>query len=470
MFLRNVLATIVGLAIFFVIVFFVFMGMIAALSAADEGVDISDNTVLYLKLDKPILERSADSPFANVQFFGGPTGVGLKELQQAVDRAAADDRIAGIFLEPQYMYAGLSKLKELRESLERFKESGKFIIAHAEYFTESEYYLASIADELYLPEEGFLEFNGFRAEYNFLKGGLDKLGIETQVFRVGAYKSAVEPFTRTDMSPEAREQLESLLGSVYSTYLEDLSESRNLDQQVLENLADSMMATSAKDAAAYQLISGNLYRDEVKELLKEKLGLEEDDDLDFVKLNAYLASSKATHQGKERIAVLFADGAIVNGNGDQENIGSEEMVKEISRLREDEKVKAIVLRINSPGGSSLASDVIWRELKKASESKPVIASMSDVAASGGYYLAMACDTIVAQPTTITGSIGIYSMYFNAQELLEEKLGITTDVVKTGPLSDVFTVSRPLTEYERSLFQKSVDEGYKTFTSKAAAGR
>ncbi|MDH3708733.1 MAG: signal peptide peptidase SppA [Cyclobacteriaceae bacterium] len=470
MFLRNVLATIVGLVIFSIVVFFIFLGMITAISATDDGVEISDNTILHLKLDRPILERSADSPLSDLQLLGAPTGVGVKELRQAVERAAVDDRISGIYLETQFMYAGLSKLKEFREALETFKESGKFLVAHSEYYTESEYYLASAADEIYLPEEGFLEFNGFRAEYNFLKGGLDKLGVQPQVFRVGAYKSAVEPFTRTDMSPEAREQLESLLASVYEIYLDDISSTRNVDSPTLDLVADSMLATSAKNAAAHKLISGTLYHDEVMNLLKEKAEVEEDDDLKLVGLNAYLSSSKEIYQGKERIAVVFAEGEIINGKGDPESIGTDIMVKELTKLREDDKIKAIVLRINSPGGSSLASDVIWRELKKTSETKPVIASMSDVAASGGYYLAMACDTIVAQPTTITGSIGIYSMHFNAQELLEDKLGITTDVAKTGPLADIFTVSRPLTEYEKSLFQKSVDDGYETFTSKAAEDR
>jgi len=472
MFLRNVLAALVALFIFAAFSVAVFIGLATVISSSSsEAVDIKENSVLRLKLDRPILERSVDNPLMDLQFGGGTSGVGVKEITSAIIRAAGDDRISGIYLEPDFLYAGLSKLKEIRDALTVFQDSSKFIVCYSEYLTESEYYLASVADELYVPEEGIIEFNGFRAEYNFLKGGMDKLGVKTQVFRVGAYKSAVEPFTRTEMSDEAREQTESLLTSIYGTYLNDIAASRSVSEDHLRMVADSMLATNARDAEEYKLISETLYIDQVNTRLKELLELDdEDDDIDFVGVSGYLGSSDALYSGSNKIAVVFADGEIINGKGDREYIASEPMVKQLTKLREDDRVQAIVLRINSPGGSSLASDVIWREIEKTTEIKPVIASMSDVAASGGYYLAMACDSILAQPTTITGSIGIYSMYFNAEELLEDKLGITTDVVKTGPLSDVFTVSRSFTEYERALFQKSVDEGYETFTTKAAAGR
>lgn len=472
MFLKNVLATLVGLLIFTGLSLLVLIITITWFSASEEkGVTIADNSILHLKIDRPILERSFESPLTQFELVGpGASGIGLKELTQAVNRAANDKKIKGIYLEPKYFYSGLSKLKELRMALETFKESGKFIVAFGEYYTEAEYYLASVADEVYLPDEGMMEFNGLRAEYNFLKGTLDKLGIEPQIFRVGAYKSAVEPFTRTDMSPETREQMGSLLGSVFSTYISDISRTRSLEESLLKQVADSMLATSAKSAESYKLITETLYQDEVLEKLKGKVSQDTDEELNLVGLNSYLRSTSELKTGRNRIAVVFMDGDIVNGPGDQKNIGSEAFIKELSKLREDDKIKAVVLRINSPGGSSLASDVIWREIEKTKLEKPVIASMSDVAASGGYYLAMACDTIVAQPMTLTGSIGIFSMYFNAQEFLEDKLGVTTDVVKTGLLSDVFTISRPFTEYEKRLFQKAVDEGYQTFITKAAANR
>ncbi len=248
MFLKNVFATLVGLIVFSLTAMVFFILMIGVISAVDEQpVSITDNTILHLKIDKPILERSVDNPWADMIIFGGKnTGVGLKELKQAIKRAAKDDRISGIFLEPKYLYAGLGKLYELRQELADFKESGKFIISYGEYYTESEYYLASVADEIYLPEEGMLEFNGFRAEYNFIKGTLDKLGIEVEVFKVGDYKSAVETFTQTGMSDESREQTASLLDSFYATYLDDIARSRDIGKSELSQVADSMLATSAK--------------------------------------------------------------------------------------------------------------------------------------------------------------------------------------------------------------------------------
>ena len=472
MFLKNVFATLVALIIFsftVVVLFIVGIGVISSVN--DKQVDIANNTILHLKIDRPILERSVENPWDDMIVFGGRNaGIGLKELKQAIKRAAQDDRIQGIFLEPKYLYSGLSKLYELRQELESFKETGKFIIAYGEYYTESEYYLASVANEIYLPEEGMLEFNGFRAEYNFLKGTFDKLGIETQVFRVGDYKSSVEPFTRTEMSEESREQTTSLLRSLYTTYINDIARSRDLEKNELRIVADSMLATSAKNAVKHHLITDTKYFDQVIAELKFRTDIDPDDDLESVRLNPYLTSTSSLYQGSEKIAVVFADGEIRNGKGNTESIGSESLSKQLRKLREDDRIKAVILRVNSPGGSSLASDVIWREVMKTSEIKPIIASMSDLATSGGYYIAMACDSIVAEPLTITGSIGIYSMHFSAQELLEDKLGITTDVVKTGPLSDIFTISRPYNDYEQSMFQKSVNEGYQTFITKAAHGR
>ncbi len=471
MFFRNVLATLVALVIFFMAAFFLFIiaaGIITA--TGDKPVDISDNTILHLKLDRPILERSVENPFGGLVMVGASAGYGLNELKQSIRRAAQDDRIEGILLEPEFVYAGLAKLYELRKELESFKESGKFIIAYSEYLTESEYYLASVADEVYLPEEGILEFNGFRAEYNFIKGTLDKIGVESEVFRAGEYKSAVEPFTRTEMSDASREQTEAMLDSFYKTYLNDISRTRQVTQDDLRTVADSMLATHAKDALQYDLITDTKYFDQVIEELKEITGVDSAEKLKSVRINPYLKSTESLFDGSERIAVVFADGEIINGKGDANYIGSESLSKQLRKLRQDDRTKAVVLRINSPGGSSLASDVIWREVLKTAEEKPIIASMSDIAASGGYYIAMACDSIVAQPMTLTGSIGVFSMHFSAEELLEDKLGITTDVVKTGMLSDVFTMSRPFTEYEKELFQRSADETYQTFLKKAATGR
>jgi protease-4 len=472
MFLKNVLATLVALVIFCIGVFFLFVIAAGIITATGEKtVAISENTILHLKLDRPILERSVENPFGGVVMIGaGAAGYGLNELKQSIRRAAQDDRIDGILLEPDYIYAGLAKLYELRKELEAFKKSGKFVIAYSEYLTEAEYYLASVADEVYLPEEGIVEFNGFRAEYNFIKGTLDKIGVEAEIFKAGDYKSAVEPFTRTDMSKESEEQTAAMLESFYTTYLDDVSRSREVPKEDLKMVADSMLATNAKDALRYDLITDTKYFDQVIEELKELTGVDSAEKLKSVRLNSYLASTESLYDGSERIAVVFADGEIINGKADVNRIGSESLSRQLRKLRQDDRTKAIVLRINSPGGSSLASDVIWREVVQTSEEKPIIASMSDMAASGGYYIAMACDSIVAQPMTLTGSIGVYAMHFNAKQLLEDKLGITTDVVKTGQLSDVFTITRPFTDYEKALFQKSADDTYQTFLMKAANGR
>ena len=472
MFLRNVMATLVALVIFCIGIFFLLIIAAGIITATGEKtVDISDNTILHLKLDRPILERSVENPFGGAVMIGaGGAGYGLNELKQSIRRAAEDDRIDGILLEPDYIYAGLAKLYELRKELEAFKKSGKFVIAYSEYLTEAEYYLASVADEVYLPEEGIVEFNGFRAEYNFIKGTLDKIGVEAEIFKAGDYKSAVEPFTRTEMSKESEEQTAAMLESFYGTYLDDVSRSREVPIVDLKMVADSMLATNAKDALRYDLITDTKYFDQVLEELKELTGVDSADKLKSVRLNPYLASTESLYDGSERIAVVFADGEIINGKADVNRIGSESLSRQLRKLRQDDRTKAIVLRINSPGGSSLASDVIWREVAETSEEKPIIASMSDMAASGGYYIAMACDSIVAQPMTLTGSIGVYAMHFNAKQLLEDKMGITTDVVKTGQLSDVFTVTRPFTDYEKALFQKSAEDTYQTFLKKAAHGR
>ena len=373
------MATLVALVIFSVAVFFFFIIAIGIISATGEKtVDISDNTILHLKLDKPILERSVENPFGGVVMLGaGAAGYGLNELKQAVRRAAQDDRIDGILLEPDYIYAGLAKLYELRNELEKFKESGKFVIAYSEYMTEAEYYLASVADEVYLPEEGILEFNGFRAEYNFIKGTLDKIGVEAEVFRAGDYKSAVEPFTRSEMSEESKEQTASMLDSFYATYLDDVSRTREIPQAELQMVADSMLATGAKDALRYNLITDTKYFDQVIEELKELTEVDSADKLKSIRINPYLSSTESLYDGSERIAVVFADGEIINGKADVNNIGSESLARQLRKLRQDDRTKAVVLRINSPGGSSLASDVIWREVMMTSEEKPIIASMSD---------------------------------------------------------------------------------------------
>ena len=471
-FLRNLLATIVGLFIFTFLCFLVFIGIVSVASSEKE-VELSDASVLHLKLNRPIVERKTEDPFeALSEAFGdGQGAIGLKELKEAIYHAKEDDKIEGIFLEPQFLTSGFAKLEEIRTALKEFKTSGKFVIAYSEAYSEADYYLASVADEIYLNPVGMLEFNGLSSEIIFLKGTLDKLGIEPQVFKVGDFKSAVEPFVRTEMSEASRTQTEAFINNIYNHYLGNVAESRGVNVDQLKETSSSMLIRDAEDALEYNLVTQLGYKDEVEEDLRARLGIEDEEEaIDLVSHEHYLKTFNNVKVSDNRVAVIVANGNIVSGDGAENSIGSDQFAKEIKQARMDDKIKAIVLRINSPGGSALASDVIWREVVLAKQVKPVIASMSDVAASGGYYIAMACDTIVAHPTTITGSIGVFGMLPNAKAFLEDKLGITTDVVKTGKYSDILTVTRPLSEFERQIFQESVEDVYETFTIKAAEGR
>jgi len=473
MFLRNVLATLLGLLLFFVVIVLIFIG-IASVASQDQEVTINENSVLHLRLDRPIVERPVDDPFAEIASILGETKspVGLLDIKKAIIDAKDNDNIKGIFLEPRFVQAGYAKIKEIHDDLIQFKESGKFILAYGEYLSEKDYYLASTADEIYLTPEGRMEFNGLRGQRMFFKGSLEKLEIEPQVFKVGSYKSYAEPFTNDKMSDASREQISSLVNSIYNTFLNDIAQVVDFSPERLREISDSALVWSAKQAEDIGLITSVAYRDEILTNLREKLELEEDDKIDMVSIRKYAGYLKSVDPkiSKNRIAVIVADGDILWGKGDENTVGSDRFATEIRKARKNDRIKAIVIRINSPGGSPLASDIIWREINEAKKVKPVIASMSDVAASGGYYLAMSCDTIVAQPTTITGSIGVVGYIMNIQDFLDHKLGITTDVVRTGQFSDFPTATRPLTESEKMIFQELVDNAYEVFTSKAAEGR
>ena len=470
-FLRNLLAVLVGLTIF-TIGGFIILAILISATSTEQQVKIEDNSVLHFKISGIVAEREMDDPFAEIDMFGASVkNLGLKEMKQAIRHAAADEKIKGIYLEPGFFDAGYSSLEEIRNELIQFKESGKFILAFSESYTEKGYYLASVADDIYLPPGfGGIEFNGLSAEVTFFKGTLDKLEVEPQIFRVGEFKSAVEPFIRKDMSPASRRQIESFINSFNDHVLAQIADSRGLEINYLRNVADSMLIRVGDDAIKYDLADKEVYASEMEGILKEKLGIDEEADIKLVSYRKYNKSFSDSKYSKDRIAVIIGEGAITSGKGSANSIGSDKYAALIKSARENDRVKAIVLRVNSPGGSALASDVMWNEIKLASKEKPVIASMSDVAASGGYYIAMGCNKIVAMPTTITGSIGIFGMIFNIEKLMENKLGITTDRVTTGHFSDIYTMTRPLSDYEKSIIQGSIDKGYETFTTKAAEGR
>ncbi|MFP4503498.1 MAG: signal peptide peptidase SppA [Cyclobacteriaceae bacterium] len=474
-FLRNVLATIVGLVVFFGLIIMVF-AIIGA--ASEQEVEVEANSVLRLELNKPIVERDTEDPFSSILLPGTNGVIGLINLREAIKKAKNDENIKGIYLDAGMLTTGYGTMEEIRNDLLDFKESGKFIVSYSDIVGERGYYLNSVADEVYINPQGIIEFNGFAVEVTFIKNTLEKLGVEPQVFRVGDFKSAVEPLTRTSLSDSARLQTQEYLGNLYEVYLQGIAETRGLEVATLRNIADSMKVRFAGDAVQYGLATDTAYYDQVLNVIGEKLGLEADengtidtDNINFISLKKYEQSleNEPDEYSRNRVAVIVATGNIVNGEGEGEVIGGETFAKEIRKARLDDNIKAIVIRINSAGGSALASDIMWREIQLAKEVKPVIASMSDVAASGGYYMAMGCDTIVAHPNTITGSIGILGVIPNVEELLN-KIGVTTDVVQTGQFSDIYNLTGPLSEFEQQIIQNQIEEGYETFTRKAAAGR
>ncbi|HLU88740.1 MAG TPA: signal peptide peptidase SppA [Cyclobacteriaceae bacterium] len=470
-FLSNVLAVIVGLLLFFVVGFF----MLAAIVAVSGGskVETVENSMLHLNLENVMLvERDIDDDFDLVAMgsFGNIPTVGLNQLKKAITTAKNDDNIKGIYLQSGSIFSGHAMLSEVREALEEFKESGKFIVSYSEGYSEKGYFLSSVADEIYLNPLGGMEFNGLSSEMVFLKGLFEKLEVEPVIFRVGEFKSAVEPFILEKMSEESRLQTLSYLHDLNNFSLQKVAESRSIPEDRVREINAQMLVREPEDALALKLVDGLWYDDQVKDLLREKLGLEEDDDIKSINITNINKTAKSENRlSRNRIAVIVADGEIVSGNMEGA-ISSEVFLKEIRDARKDDDVKAIVLRVNSPGGSVLASEVIWREMSEAQKTKPLIVSMSDVAASGGFYISAPADTIVAHPNTITGSIGIFGLWFNAQGLLNNKLGITTDVAKTGEFSDFMSASRELTETEKNIVQNMVEDGYEVFINRVAEGR
>ncbi len=479
-FFKFVLASMVGVIISAVVL--VILGVLIivgiASSAGDKTVDVEANSILHMAFKTPITERTPNNPLAGLDFLGlnSEKTTGLNDILANIKKAKTDSNIKGIFLDESYMTSGQATTEEIRNALIDFKKSGKFIIAYSEVYTQGFYYLASVADKVYMNPKGIFEFTGFSQQITFLKGALDKLGVEVQIIKVGTYKSAVEPFFLTKMSDPNREQVTSYLGSLYDHFLTGISKSRGINKDSLFNYANTGRIQLPEDAVKLKLIDGLKYKDELLDDLKHRTGISKTATLASVDLDEYTKSKtddKADEDdssSKNRIAIVYASGDIIGGEGDDNSIGSERISKAIRKVRMDNKVKAVVLRVNSPGGSSLASDVIWREVALTKKVKPIIVSMGDYAASGGYYISCAADSIFAEPNTITGSIGIFAVLPNMQKLFNDKLGVTFDGVKTGKYADLGDVSRPLTPEEKAILQNSVNHGYDDFTKAVAAGR
>ena len=475
LFFKNVLSTIVGVVLSVVVVVLLFIGIISiAISTldSDKETKVKANSILKITLSKPIVDRASDNPFENLSItnMDPETEIEFKSILDNIEKAKTDDRIKGIYLNVPFVNAGLSQTEEIRNKLLDFKTTGKFIISYAENYSQNGYYLSSVADEIFLNPEGIFELKGLSAQIIFFKGLLEKLDIEAQVIRHGKFKSAIEPFILDKMSKANREQISLLLTTISDNILDSIASQRGLTLSKVEKLADNLELNTAANCLENNFVDALIYQDELENKLKSKLG--EEAKLQLISLSKY-NNAKVEKQGKisrDKIAIIYATGEINSGKGDLKSIGSETTAKAIKKAREDERVKAIVLRVNSPGGSALASDVIWRETTLAKAEKPLVISMGDLAASGGYYIACAADTIVANPTTITGSIGVFGLIPNLQHFYKNKLGITIDTVNTSKHADVGGMHRRLTSFEKAKIQDHVEGIYATFISHVAEGR
>jgi len=438
----------------------------------DNGYTAKENTVLKINLDGDIKERSIENPFGDVDLgpFMPKETLGIGDIIESLKFAKTDKNIKGIYLEVSNPVAGFATLEEVRNALLDFKKSGKFIYTYSEGYSQKAYYLATTADKLYLNPEGGLEIKGLSSQMMFFKKMLEKTGVEVQIFRHGKFKSAIEPFMLDKMSEANRAQVETYLGSLWNHMVNGMAKSRGMTSKDINDMANNLLIRSPQDAVKYKLVDELKYEDEVFSAIKKNIQIAETDKITFASLTDYTEANTNTKLSKNKIAVIYAVGEIESGEGDDEKIGSERIAKAIKDARLDKDVKAIVLRVNSPGGSALASDVIWRETVLAQKAKPFIVSMGDVAASGGYYISCAADRIFAQPNTITGSIGVFGMIPNAQKALSEKLGITIDTVNTNKHSDVGTILRGATPVEYEYIQQSVEHIYDVFITKVATGR
>jgi len=474
-FFKYVLATIVGLLLFSIVGFLLLIGIGSAISStADRKTTVKENSVLKLNLNSPIEERSVDNPFNGFGPFSS-TGdvIGLVELKQALKAAKEDDNIKGIYLQSEYPQGGWASLEEVRNALIDFKTSKKFVYAFGENITEKGYYVASVADKIYITPTGGLEWNGLNAELTFFKGTLEKLGVKPEIFRVGEFKSAIEPFVRDNMSEPNRLQVSSFLNSVNNHMLVKVAESRKVRVDSLKQYADNLRIEEPEDALRTKLITNVGYQDEFESQIRKQLGIDEKKKINYVSLGKYEDANKPDAElgsSRNRIAVIVASGDITDGESGEGTIGSETVVEELRKARLDEKVKAIVLRVNSGGGSGQASDAMYREVELARKVKPVIGSMSDYAASGGYYMLMSCNRIIAEPNTITGSIGVFSLLFNTETFFKDKLGITYDRVKTNTNADFPAVTHEMTPFQKQVLQRGTDRFYRIFTTKVANGR
>lgn len=461
-------------AIFFIF----FIGFISSLvdgkgkSTADKGVQ--EKSVLHLKLDYDVTDRTASNPFEGWDIDDFATKPGLMDLRRTIRYAATDDRIKGIFIDASAVGGGMATMEELRKELEDFKKSGKFIYTYGEYFSQKGYYLASVSDAIYLNPMGGMEIKGLAVNLMFYKRLLDKIGVEAEIFRPTncKFKSAVEPFFLEKASDANRAQLRALIDDYWAEMLEKFSKKTGLSAIELNDLANTAPFIDTEHKNFDKFITEAVYYDEFADIVKEKCEIDKKKELNLISIDKYFSAvrKKLYTTSKTKVAVVYAEGEIVDGKGTKENVGGSTFVKAIREARLDPDIKAVILRVNSPGGSAMASELMWREIILTKKEKPVIVSMGNYAASGGYYIACAADTIVADKTTLTGSIGVFSVAMNLQKLLEDKIGITSDTIKTNKYADFPNVNRKWSDDERGLYQVQVDKIYTTFLQRVADGR
>lgn len=475
-FFASFLAVIAALVIAIPILFMLVGGIVASFSQQEE-VAIPSGSILHMKLSSPIVENAGEEPFdfdipELGPFASSTKKIGLYQILNGIEAAKTDDRIKGIYLNLQGgVGTGWANASSIREALIDFKSSGKFVYAYSEAFGEKAYYLATAADSVYMPPQGSVEFNGIAANRYFLKGMLDKLDVSPRVFKVGTYKSAVEPFIRENMSEENKEQTRSYLSAIWQTFTDDVSQDRALTPTQINTLAETFVFGEAKRAVALGIIDRTIYQTALMEEMKQRQGLETEDKLPLVKFSKYMTVGKTgTKRSENKIAVIFAEGQIVPGKSSNGNMGSTTIVNAIRKATRDERVKGVVLRINSPGGSLLASDLIAQEIRTCREKKPVFASMADLAASGGYYIAAPCDSIYARPNTITGSIGIFALTYGTADMFKENLGVTFDAVETHTHANFLDPNYPMSEKESEVLQSIIERGYGQFVDVVKTGR
>lgn len=473
-FLKFTLATVTGIVISSVVLFFIsILVVFSMVSSSESETQVRKNSIMMLDLNGTLAERSQENPLDLIMKADYKT-YGLDDILSSIKKAKENEDIKGIYIQATSLGAGFASLEEIRNALKDFKESGKFVVAYGDAYTQGLYYLSSVADKVLLNPQGMLEWRGLAATPMFFKDLLEKVGVEMQVFKVGTYKSAVEPFISTEMSAANREQINVYLSSIWGQITSAVAESRNLSVEALNKEADRMlMFYPAEESVKNGLVDTLIYKNDVRDYLKNLAGIDKDDNMPILGIQDMINVKKNVPRDKSGnvIAVYYAYGEIDGGSSasTDEGINSEKVIKDLRKLKDNENVKAVVLRVNSPGGSAYGSEQIWYAVNQLKKEKPVIVSMGDYAASGGYYISCNADTIVAEPTTLTGSIGIFGMMPNAKGLTE-KLGVNFDVVKTNPYADFGNLTRPMNDGEKGLMQMYVNNGYELFLTRCSDGR